>query len=140
MYKPKVNFWHANLADACSRRGSRPVSRAGNSKRPKALKMFRPLTPVCLRRATALALSVVLCAMPVSAGVRIVGTQGLTMTGADGIYYDNVSGLTMTGADNLLTFQVNGIFNTTADGLTMTGAVEIGRASCRESVDLGGRR
>ena len=75
-----------------------------------------------MRRATALALVILLSAVPVSAGVRIVGTQGLTMTGADGIYYDNVSGLTMTGADNLLTFQVNGIFNTTADGLTMTGA------------------
>jgi serine protease AprX len=122
MYKIKVNLWRANLADACSRRGSRPVARAGSNRSSKALKMFRLNTPVLLRRATALALAVTLCALPVSAGVRIVGTQGLTMTGADGIYYDRVSGLTMTGADGLLTFQVNGIFNTTADGLTMTGA------------------
>jgi serine protease AprX len=123
MYKPKVNFWRANLADACSRRGSRPVPRAGSSKSPnQALKMINLNTPVYLRRVAALALSVILSALPASAGVRIVGTQGLTMTGADGIYYDNVSGLTMTGADNLLAFQVNGIYNTTADGLTMTGA------------------
>lgn len=44
------------------------------------------------------------------------------MTGADGIYYDNVNGLTMTGAD-ALTYQVNGIYSTTTtSGLTMTGA------------------
>jgi serine protease AprX len=44
------------------------------------------------------------------------------MTGAEGIYYDNVSGLSMTGAD-ALTYKVNGIYITsTTNGLSMTGA------------------
>jgi len=84
--------------------------------------MVRALIPQLLRQATALALVVVLCALPASAGIIVRGTQGLTMTGADGIYYDNVSGLTMTGADALF-FRVNGIYGTsTTSGLTMTGA------------------
>ncbi|HVF56166.1 MAG TPA: S8 family serine peptidase [Pyrinomonadaceae bacterium] len=67
-----------------------------------------------------LALVCLLCGIPASAGIIVRGTQGLTMTGADGIYYDNVSGLTMTGADSLL--GVNGISAMHTDGLTMTGA------------------
>ena len=59
--------------------------------------------------------------MPASAGVIIHGTQGITFTGADGIYYDNVSGITFTGAD-ALTYQVNGITGTTTSGVTFTGA------------------
>ena len=80
-------------------------------------------SPQSLRRATALALvAVLLCPLYASAGIVIRGTQGLTTTPADGIYYDNVSGLSMTGAD-ALTFQVNGITNTTTtNGLSMTGA------------------
>ena len=84
--------------------------------------MIRPSTRKSLRQAIALALAVALCSLPASAGIVVTGTQGLTMTGADGIYYDNVSGLTMTGAD-ALTFQANGIYDTTTtSGLTMTGA------------------
>jgi serine protease AprX len=84
--------------------------------------MFHISASKKLRQATALALAVLLCALPASAGIRVVATQGLVMTGADGVYYDNVSGLTMTGADGLLAFNVNGITNTGANGLTMTGA------------------
>jgi serine protease AprX len=77
-----------------------------------------------LRRATALALVVAfLCPLQVFAGIVIRGTQGITFTGADGIYYDNISGVTFTGADNLLAFQVNGIvFNNSTNGVTFTGA------------------
>jgi serine protease AprX len=86
-------------------------------------------TPRRLRQAVCLWLALVLAALPVSAGVRVQGTQGLTMTGVDGIYYDNTSGLTMTGVDGLLGLGVNGIFGTNSDGanafgvngLTMTG-------------------
>jgi serine protease AprX len=85
--------------------------------------MLRPLTPQSLRRATALALAfALLCPLQAFAGVIIRGTQGITYTPADGIYYDNVSGLSMTGAD-ALTYQVNGIGGTTTtSGLSMTGA------------------
>jgi serine protease AprX len=84
--------------------------------------MLQVCAPKVFRRATALALALLLCALPVSAGIRVVANQGLIMTGADGVYYDNVSGLVMTGADNILTFNVNGITDTTANGLVMTGA------------------
>ena len=85
--------------------------------------MFRIITPQSLRRAAALALAfVLLCPLPASAGVVIRGTQGITFTGADGIYYDNVSGVTFTGADGLLAFDVNGIKSTTTSGVTFTGA------------------
>jgi serine protease AprX len=84
--------------------------------------MVRLLTPQSLRRATALALVVaLLCPLSASAGIIIRGTQGITFTGADGIYYDNVSGVTFTGTDGLLAFQVNGINNTTTSGVTFTG-------------------
>jgi serine protease AprX len=69
-----------------------------------------------------LALALLLCSLPASAGLRISSTQGLVMTGADGVYYDNVAGMNLSGTDGLLAFQVNGIFNTTTDGLVMTGA------------------
>ena len=59
-----------------------------------------------VRRAAALALALLLCAPQAFAGILIVPTQGLVMTGADGVYYDNVSGLVMTGADGLLAFNV----------------------------------
>jgi serine protease AprX len=75
-----------------------------------------------LRRAVALALVVALCSLPAHAGLIIHGTQGLSLTGADGIYYDNVSGLSLTGAD-ALTYQVNGITGTSqTSGLSLTGA------------------
>jgi serine protease AprX len=84
--------------------------------------MFRASVPTKLRQATAIAVTLLLCALPASAGISISSTQGLTQTGADGIYYDNVAGLTVTGADGLLAFQVNGIHNTSTSGLTQTGA------------------
>ncbi|HEX8351512.1 MAG TPA: S8 family serine peptidase, partial [Pyrinomonadaceae bacterium] len=101
--------------------------------------MLQVLSPQSLRRAAALALVVaLLCPLPASAGIIIRGTQGLTTTPADGIYYDNVSGVTMTGADALLAFQVNGIiFNDSADGVTMTGA-DGGRAATVDGVSYTG--
>src|ERR1044072_1206653 len=124
MYKITVSFWRANLAgNTCSRRGPRPVLRAGNNFSPKAPKMVRVPTLQSLRRTTALGLVVaLLCPLAARAGIIIHGTQGLSMTGADGIYYDNVSGLSMTGAD-ALTYKVNGIYITSqSNGLSMTGA------------------
>ena len=122
IYKINVSFWRAHLAQTCSRRGPRPALRAGNNVGPKAPKMFRTPTSESLRKATALVMVVVLCSMPASAGIIIHGTQGITETPADGIYYDNVSGLNLTGADSL-TYKVNGISGTTTtNGLNLTGA------------------
>ncbi len=83
---------------------------------------MRLFVPPSLRRATALLLVVVLTAAPAFAGLRVQGTQGLVMTGADGVYYDNTSGLVMTGADGFLAFETNGISSADSSGLVMTGA------------------
>jgi serine protease AprX len=89
---------------------------------PKAPTMVRASSPNSLRRAAATALALLLCALPARAGLIIYGTQGVVMTGADGIYYDNVSGLSLVGAD-ALTYQVNGISGTNySNGVVMTGA------------------
>ena len=76
------------------------------------------------RKALALALVVLLlCAGPVAAGVLVRGTEGITITGTDGIYYENLSGITVTGTDGLLGLKVNGItLPASPDGITMTGA------------------
>lgn len=56
------------------------------------------------------------------AGISIVKSNGITLTGADGIQYIGTSGITLTGADNFLSYQTNGITLTGADGITLTGA------------------
>ncbi|MDQ3805367.1 MAG: S8 family serine peptidase, partial [Acidobacteriota bacterium] len=78
-------------------------------------------TPFSLRRSVALALAVLLAALPAHAGITIHGTQGVTMSGIDGIYYDQTAGVTMSGIDGFLGLSVNGIFPTQSDGVTMSG-------------------
>ncbi|HVF30565.1 MAG TPA: S8 family serine peptidase [Pyrinomonadaceae bacterium] len=58
----------------------------------------------------------------VSAGISVVRSNGITLTGADGIRYVGMNGITLTGADGLLDYQANGITLTGADGITLTGA------------------
>ncbi|MFN0141355.1 MAG: S8 family serine peptidase [Pyrinomonadaceae bacterium] len=58
----------------------------------------------------------------VFAGLDIVRSSGITLTGADGIRYIGTSGITLTGADGLLASRSNGITLTGADGITLTGA------------------
>ena len=59
---------------------------------------------------------------PVLAGIAVVGSNGITATGADGVVFSGVTGITATGADGVLTFGPNGITATGADGITATGA------------------
>jgi serine protease AprX len=76
-----------------------------------------------IRKVLALALTVVLSAWPVLGGILVRETEGITMTGADGVYYENLNGITMTGADGLLGLKANGItLPVITDGITMTGA------------------
>ncbi|HWT03905.1 MAG TPA: S8 family serine peptidase [Pyrinomonadaceae bacterium] len=79
--------------------------------------------PNSLQKALSLALALFLSAGPVAAGILIRGTEGITMTGADGVYFEDLNGITMTGADGLLGLKVNGVtLPVTTDGITMTGA------------------
>ena len=56
------------------------------------------------------------------AGVLITRSNGITLTGADGVKYVGTNGITLTGADGFLNYQSNGITLTGADGITLTGA------------------
>jgi serine protease AprX len=75
-----------------------------------------------LRRVVALSLVIALSAGPVLAGITVIGSNGITATGADGVQFVGLSGITATGADGILTFGPNGITATGADGITSTGA------------------
>ena len=51
-----------------------------------------------------LALVVLLSSAPALAGLSINGANGITVSGADGIFYQNTNGITVSGADGLLAF------------------------------------
>ncbi|HXT63466.1 MAG TPA: S8 family serine peptidase [Pyrinomonadaceae bacterium] len=72
--------------------------------------------------AVALVLVVLLSSVPALAGLTIVGSNGITASGADGINYWNTSGITASGADSILAFSPNGITASGADGITASGA------------------
>ncbi|HEV8588258.1 MAG TPA: S8 family serine peptidase [Pyrinomonadaceae bacterium] len=74
------------------------------------------------RIALALSLVVLLSAVPALAGLTIVGSNGITASGADGISFTNTSGITASGADGVLAFLPNGITASGADGITASGA------------------
>lgn len=70
----------------------------------------------------ALSLLLLLTAQPALAGLAVVKSNGITLTGADGIDYVGINGITLTGADGLFNYSSNGITLTGADGVTSTGA------------------
>ena len=63
-----------------------------------------------------------LSSVPALAGLTIDGANGITVSGADGILYQNTNGITVSGADGLLAFNPNGITVSGADGITASGA------------------
>ena len=75
-----------------------------------------------MKRAFSFFLLVIFAAHSASAGISIVRSSGITLTGADGIQYVGASGITLTGADGFLNTKSNGITLTGADGITLTGA------------------
>ena len=75
-----------------------------------------------MKKAVGVFLLFVLLAGQIQAGLDIVRSNGITLTGADGINYIGTSGITLTGADGLLSYRSNGITLTGADGITLTGA------------------
>ena len=75
-----------------------------------------------MNRFLALLLVLLLTAQPVWAGLSVVRSNGITLTGADGINYVGINGITLTGADGIFNYNSNGITLTGADGITLTGA------------------
>ncbi len=80
-----------------------------------------------LKKVASLLLLMSLLVSPAFAGLTVVRSSGITLTGADGINYVGISGITLTGADGILTYRSNGITLTGADGITLTGADSITR-------------
>ena len=74
------------------------------------------------RRLVALALICLLSSAPAFAGLTIIGSNGITASGADGIIFNGTSGITASGADGILAFGPNGITASGADGITASGA------------------
>ena len=70
----------------------------------------------------ALVLVVLMSSVPALAGLTIIGSNGITASGADGINFWNTSGITASGADSVLAFSPNGITASGADGITASGA------------------
>lgn len=74
------------------------------------------------RRVVALALISLLSSAPAFAGLTIIGSNGITTSGADGIVFNGTSGITTSGADGILAFGPNGITTSGANGITTSGA------------------
>jgi serine protease AprX len=74
------------------------------------------------RQFVALALAVFLSSVPAMAGLTIIGSNGITTSGADGVMFNETSGITTSGADGILAFGPNGITTSGADGITTSGA------------------
>lgn len=75
-----------------------------------------------MKKALTLLVVFILTANSVSAGLSVARSNGITLTGADGIQFIGTSGITLTGADGFLNYTSNGITLTGADGITLTGA------------------
>jgi serine protease AprX len=75
-----------------------------------------------IRGLIALGLVFLLSSVPAFAGLSIVGGNGITVSGADGILYTGTNGITVSGADGILAFRPNGITVSGADGITASGA------------------
>ena len=89
------------------------------------------------RRLIALALICLLSSAPVFAGLTIIGSNGITASGADGIIFNGTSGITASGADGILAFGPNGITASGADGITASGADGI-TASGADGITISG--
>src|ERR1051326_2436929 len=75
-----------------------------------------------MNRFIALLLLLLLTAQPAWAGLSVVKSNGITLTGADGIQYVGINGITLTGADGIFNYSANGITIADPNGITLTGA------------------
>lgn len=75
-----------------------------------------------MNRFIALLLLLLLTAEPAWAGLSVVKSTGIALTGADGVTYVGINGITLTGADGIFNYSSNGITLLGPDGITLTGA------------------
>src|SRR5437773_2097503 len=104
-------------------------------------------------RLTALVLICLLSSVPALAGITIVGSNGITVSGADGSHYQadsvvirNPTGITVSGADNVIATGVDGITASgadtrdlaQADGITVSGADNILTINSADGITVSG--
>ena len=75
-----------------------------------------------MKKTISLTLLLAIAVNTASAGISVVRSSGITLTGADGVQFIGMNGITLTGADGFLSYRSNGITLTGADGITLTGA------------------
>jgi serine protease AprX len=78
-----------------------------------------------MKRAVCFLLSIHIAVGSAFAGLDIVRSSGITLTGADSINFIRTSGITLTGADGILAYNSNGITLTGADGVPITVADQV---------------
>ncbi len=74
------------------------------------------------QRVLALTLVLLVSSVPALGGLTVIGSNGITASGADSISFWNTSGITASGADSVLAFRPNGIMASGADGIMASGA------------------
>ncbi|HMT07942.1 MAG TPA: S8 family serine peptidase [Pyrinomonadaceae bacterium] len=83
-----------------------------------------------MRRAIAILIILALGGNIASAGLDVVRSNGITLTGADGVRLVGLNGITLTGADGFMASVTNGITLTGADGVPIgLGGVRTSGAS-----------
>src|SRR5207302_1953980 len=75
-----------------------------------------------MKKALCLTVLISLLTVPIFAGLDITRSNGISLTGADGINFIDTNGISLTGADGILAYRSNGISLTGADGISLTGA------------------
>jgi serine protease AprX len=75
-----------------------------------------------LHKPVTITLTLILLVGTASAGLTVTRSNGIAVTGADGVSFLNPSGIAVTGADGVLSCTPNGIAVTGADGIAVTGA------------------
>src|SRR5437870_94369 len=75
-----------------------------------------------IHRLIALALICLLSCAPAFAGLTITGSNGITVSGADGVLAFGPNGITVSGADGITAAGADGITVSGADGITASGA------------------
>src|SRR2546423_13718625 len=89
------------------------------------------------RRLIALALAVFLSSVPAMAGLTIVGSNGITASGADSVDFYGTDSITESGADGILAFGPNAVTASGVDSIAASVAEVINRLSDDSNVASG---
>ncbi len=75
-----------------------------------------------LKKLLSLALLSAFAVQSVQAGIGVFKSNGVTVSGADGVQFYGINGVTVSGVDGYLSYRSNGISVSGVDGVTVSGA------------------